>query len=155
MVQHNDKTWTLWERTLRCIEVVAIVAGVIYAGMQLSDVRNMQSAQLMLTFNDDLSTATNAGITTAIEDGKPLFIGNGGQYATTSIDLYLGDYELLNNVFQAGLISNDMLYNGFSYDIVKTYQNPEIRNYLADIQKGDPTLFSGFEQLAQSLQAIQ
>ena len=154
--KNNYLKWESFSHFLRFIEVVAIVGGVIFAGYQLRDLRNNQSAQFMLEFNQALSSPINTKIIFALENNKPIFIENGGEFTTADIDNYLGNYELLNNTYQVGLISNDMLYNGFSYDIVKTYQNTEIKNYLAEIRKNenDEFLFAGFEQLAKNLENI-
>lgn len=143
--------WKSIEKILRIVEVVAIVGGVIFAAIQIRDLRNNQSAQLMLEFNHSLSEPTNSGLITAIENKNPIFKEAGGNFTTTDIDLYLSIYELLNNVSEAGLITDDMLYNGFAFDVVKTYQNEEIRNYLESLRKEDKNLFAGFESLAKSL----
>lgn len=143
--------WKQVEKILRIIEVLAIVGGVIFAGMQIRDLRNNQSAQLMLEFNKELNSDLNSYLITAIEENKLIFKENGGKFTTTDIDRYLGAYELLNNVSIAGLISDDMLYNAFAYDIVKTYQNKEIQNYLKKIRQEDNSFFRGFEVLAQDI----
>jgi hypothetical protein len=139
---------------LRILEVAAIVGGVIFAAFQLSDFRYTQSAQFMLQFNQELSTSKNSQLAEAIENNQPVFITNGGKFTTADVDNYLTNYELLNSTFQAGLIDNDMLYNGFSYDLVKTYRNPEIKSYIDQIRKtnNDNQLFAGFEQLAKAVQ---
>ena len=40
--------WKQVEKILRIIEVTAIIGGVIFAAVQIRDLRNDQSAQLML-----------------------------------------------------------------------------------------------------------
>ncbi len=143
--------WKQIEKTLRIIEVIAIVGGVIFAAVQIRDLRNNQSAQLMLEFNRSLSEQTNSELITAIENNNPILTANGGKFTTTDVDHYLTIYELLNNVSEAGLITDEMLYNGFAYDIIKTFQNPEIKNYLSNLRKEDDTFFAGYESLARSL----
>lgn len=143
--------WKQAEKTLRIIEVVAIVGGVIFAGVQIRDLRNDQSAQLMLEFNKELNSDLNANLITAIEDNKPILKESGGEFTTTDIDRYLGVYELLNTVSITGLISDDMVYNAFAYDILKTYQNQEIKNYLAKIRQEDSSFFRGVDALAEDL----
>jgi len=71
-IRKNNK-WEAISKILRIIEVTTIVGGVVFAIVQLKDVRNMQSAQLMLDLNSDLSNATNSKVITAIEDGKYIF----------------------------------------------------------------------------------
>ncbi len=149
--KHGCSRWDFISRFLRTIEIVAIVAVVIFAAIQIRDMRNMQSAQLMLEFNEDLTSTTNSRIITAIEKNQPVFQKSGGEFTTTDIDNYLGIYELLNNVSEIGLISDNMLYNAFSYDIIKTYQNKEIQDYLSEIRQEDSYFFLGFEILAEDL----
>lgn len=143
--------WELFSRILRILEVIAIIGGVIFTVIQIRDLRNSQSAQLMLNFNDELNSDINANLITAIEENKPILKENGGDFSTTDIDRYLGIYELLNNVSEVGLISDDMLYNAFSYGIVKTYQNKEIQNYLSKIRQEDEFFFRGFGLLSEDL----
>jgi len=143
--------WKQTEKILLIIEVLAIVGGVIFAGIQIKDWRDSQSAQLMLEFNRSLGEDTNSHLITAIENNSSILKSNGGEFTTTDIDRYLTVYELLNNVSEGGLINDTMLYNGFAYDIIRTFQNQEIKNYLSDIRKEDGTFFAGFESLARSL----
>ncbi len=151
MISVKKLEWKQAEKILRIVEVVAIVGGVIFAMVQIRDLRNNQSAQLMLEFNKELNSDLNANLITAIEENKPILKESGGEFTTTDIDRYLGAYELLNNVSVAGLINDDMLYNAFAYDIVKTYQNNEIKNYLSKIRQEDSSFFRGFELLANDL----
>ena len=44
-----------------------------------------------------------------------------------------------------------MVYNAFAYDILKTYQNQEIKNYLAKIRQEDSSFFRGVDALANDL----
>ena len=48
--------WKQVEKILRIIEVTAIIGGVIFAMVQIRDLRNDQSAQLMLEFNKELNS---------------------------------------------------------------------------------------------------
>jgi hypothetical protein len=147
--------WKQTEKILRIIEVLAIVGGVIFAMVQIRDLRNNQSAQLMLEFNRSLSEETNSRLIAAIENKNPILKVNGGEFTTTDIDHYLTIYELLNNVSEAGLITDEMLYNAFAYDIIKTFQNQEIKNYLSNLRKEDSTFFAGYESLARSLLKVE
>lgn len=143
--------WIETERILRFVEVMAVVIGVIFATIQIRDVRNMQSAQLMLDFNNQLNTDVNSSIISSIEDGSPLFKQNSGNFTSTDIDKFLSVYELLYNTRDAGLITDNMLYSGFSYDISKTYDNQEIQQYLKKIRINNKDFFGGFDALAKSL----
>jgi hypothetical protein len=104
----------------------------------------------MIKFNDQLSTPTNARLISALENNKPIFKENGGEFTSTDVDLYLSEYELLNNVWDDGLISDEMLYNAFSYSTIKTTDNVEIKAYLQQERKTDSLIFAGFQRLAES-----
>jgi hypothetical protein len=147
--------WKHIEKILRIIEVVAILVGVIFATIQIRDLRNNESAQLMLEFNKSLSEEINSNLITAIENNDPILKINGGQFTTTDIDHYLTIYELLNNVSEVGLINDEMLYNAFAYDIIKTFQNKEIKDYLFNIRKENKNFFIGFETLAIKLLKVE
>jgi hypothetical protein len=143
--------WKQTEKVLRIIEVLAIIGGVIFAGVQIRDLRNSESARLMLEFNKELNSYLNANLITAIEHNKPIFKEAGGGFTTTDVDRYLGVYELLNTVSVTGLISDHMVYNAYAYDILKTYRNEEIKNYLAKIWQEDSSFFRGVDALAEDL----
>ena len=154
MIQFNCMKikWEHTEKVLRIIEVLVIILGVWFAGVQIRDVRNMQSAQLMIDFNNQLNSPVNSKIVTTIENKGILLKENSGNITDTEIDKYLGLYELLYDVWDTGLITDNMLYSGFSYDILVTYHNPEIINYLKKIRVDDKEIFAGFEALAKSLE---
>jgi hypothetical protein len=143
--------WNHCLHIVRIIEVTAIVLGLYFAIIQLQDVRNMQSAQLMLKFNENLNSETNTGIIIALENNEPLFIKNKGKFSSADIDRYLSIYELLNSTHDAGLITDAMLYNAFAYNIEKTLENKEIQNYLLEIREDDELFFRGYEVLANAL----
>lgn len=115
----------------------------------------MQSAELMLTFNEYLGSETNFKIITLIENNQPILIENGGKFSSAELDNYLSTLELLSNVYFNRLITDDMLYNAFDYTIIKTYQNKEITDYLKKIRQEDPMFFMGFESLAISLSMVE
>lgn len=69
--------WKQAEKILRIVEVVAIVGGVIFAMVQIRDLRNNQSAQLMLEFNKELNSDLSANLITALEENKPILKESG------------------------------------------------------------------------------
>lgn len=64
------------------------------------------------------------------------------------IHFYL-EWELLNQLREYKLISEDMAYDAFSYDVEATWQNKEIKQYIAAARKdnNDPDLYGGFTDL--------
>jgi hypothetical protein len=77
--------WKFIQRSLRVIEVLVIVIGVTFTAVQIRDLRNNESAQLMLEFNRSLSDSKNSKIITAIEKNKAILQDNGGDFTTTDI----------------------------------------------------------------------
>ena len=146
----NFVTWERFKKLSSVIQFFIIVWGVWFSAAQFRDVRNMQSAQLMLSFNKDLSSDKNSKILTAIENNQPIFKEAGGEFDSTDMDNYLSNFELLNSTYLADLMTDDMIFNTFYYSVVKTYQNQEIQNYLKTIRKEDQYFFAGFERLAKS-----
>jgi hypothetical protein len=152
-IKHID--WKNFKRFFIILQCGSIIFGVIFSVIQLRDVRNMQSAELMLTFNEYLGSETNFKIITLIENNQPILIENGGKFSSAELDNYLSTLELLSNVYFNRLITDDMLYNAFDYTIIKTYQNKEITDYLKKIRQEDPMFFMGFESLAISLSMVE
>lgn len=132
------------------ITLVIAIMGVLFNFKQLENVRMNQSADLMLKLEERLSSDINSKIAEAIESRKPVFRENGGEFTPMQVDDYLGIYETVDELYQSGLIKRNMVYNSFSYFVVKTYEHPEVQKYIQDLQKTDPELFSGFQHLAQS-----
>lgn len=143
-----------WKNIYRVIVIggfIVAAIGLKIAIDQLWDIKKNQSAQFMLEFDKNLTSGKNLSLLEAIENGQPIFLPN-GKFSSTDVDIFLSQYELLNSTYQAGLLDNDMLYNTFSYDLQKTFQNPEIKEYLEKVRKEDPRIFMGFEELAESVQ---
>jgi len=144
-----------WTNLVTILGIIIAVISLVISVYTFRQQKGIDSAQLMLDFNKDLSSERNSQIITAIESHQPIFRENGGSFTTTDIDNYLGIYELMNNVHEAHLITDDMLYNAFSYIFVSTFQNKEIIDYLNNIRKDDQALFYGSESLAKDLKSIK
>lgn len=136
--------------------IVAIV-GVIIAVLNFWHLKKIESARLVIEFDKSLKSGpTYSKILDTIADEKPLLRENGGKFSVADIDRYLGELELINNFYDHGLISEEMLYDIFSYDIEKAYCNQEIQQYLHKVRTAEkqPDLFLGFEQLSKKLLAL-
>src|SRR3989344_4438892 len=144
-----------WTNIVTILGIIIAVISLIVSVYTFRQQKGIDSARLMLDFNKELSSDRNSQIITAIENRQPVFRENGGLFTSTEIDNYLGIYELMNNVHEAHLITDDMLYNTFSYIFVKTYQNKEITKYLEQVRKDDQTLFYGSENLAKNLESAK
>jgi hypothetical protein len=65
-------------------------------------------------------------------------------------------FELLDNAYEHHLISQDMVYDGFSYDLEKAYENKEIQEFIRSVrqQEHEATDYDGFEALAKEMSSI-
>lgn len=143
--------------TLQNIAHIVTIVGVILAVLNFWHLKKIESAKLLIEFDKQLRNGpTYSKILDVIADGKPLFRENGGKFSVADVDRYLGELELLNNFYDNKLISEEMLYDTFSYDIEKAYCNEEIKQYLKDLRKTEnqPDLFMGFEELSKKFLAM-
>lgn len=112
---------------------IVLIIGVIIALVQLNTSKNIESAKLMIDFNNQLRNNQNnyKNIIASIYAEAPL-IKPKGKYTEIDIDSFLLEWELLNQLRENRLISEDMAYDAFSYDVVSTWHNKEIKQYVAD-----------------------
>ena len=117
-----------------------------------------KSASYILRFDELLNSGTNLKVRKAIANNKnPLMSENGGKFSIDDIDGYLGVFEEMDSAYRAHLISTEMLYNSFSYDIIQAADNSDIRQYFTEITdpddippNNDPMnygLYAGFKHL--------
>lgn len=144
------------EEILRGIEISAVLLGVIFmiwqirlAVVEIEEVRSMQSSQIMFSLDRDISSGRNAEIAVAIENDAPLFKETGGAFSEAEIDAFLSILEFVNLTRNEGLLDDEMTYVSFSYILEKTFEHPEILDYVEKIRKDDPNLFKGAEDLAK------
>jgi hypothetical protein len=116
---------------------------------QLSDQRQFESANLMLSFNQHFRNEKNSKLVDAIASGRPLLEKNKGPFSEADLDDYLVMFELLDTVYDNHLITREMVDDAFSFDIEKAYQNKETQSFMAQVrsQENDNALYGGFEKL--------
>ena len=146
-----NKTWEWIDRLLKITQIVLFIFAIIQFRTFLRQDRSntyQQSAQFMLDFNKQLRGKD--GYQQLIQDisvDSPIF----KCHSVMEIDNYLTLWELLDDVYRNKLIESEGIYTAFSYDIQKTYNNTEIRDFIAQVRKDehDTTLYSGLEHLAK------
>ena len=132
------------------IEVAVVCFGIFAIGLAASELKQIKkstSADLMLRFDEIIARGDNLSIIDAVEHNQPIL----SVFSELQLDTFLGSLELLNSVYEAELVSSEMLCTSFSDYIVRSYRNPEIRAYLAEVQKSDPAYFRGFQLMAQQM----
>jgi hypothetical protein len=63
---------------------------------------------------------------------------------------FFGNYELLNQVYQKGLINDDMSYDAFASDLEKALRDTKARVYLSESLQEDADFYSGVFELAKN-----
>jgi len=141
-----------WEKLQKILTVIAMLIGGGFALYQFHVSNQIESARLMIDFNNQLRNGEHSysKLIAAIGNNKPIIEPN-GEYTEIDIDNYLVMWELLNNIYENRLITEDMLYDAFSYDIEKTYCNKEIQQYISRTRKEGEDLYMGFRDLANNI----
>jgi|SRR5438128_7591927 len=117
--------------------------------------KSSRSADLIIRYDERLNRDPFLKLRYAIENNKPILKAHGGKFTDDDLEGFLDIFESLNDVFAKDLISKDMFYNSYSYDIQKTYDNEEVQAHLREIRKEDPGFYSGFESLAKQMKATR
>lgn len=118
---------------------------------QRNDSQKVSSATLALQFDQRLNQGTNPQISNAVETPSVPILQPKGQFTTSQLEEWLGEYDTIGELYAEGLINSRMAYDLFSYDAKLAYQNPEIMGYLKTmrVKVHDPTLYDKFDYIAQ------
>ena len=129
--------------TLQLLVNLSIIAGVVFAFMQVGDYRIRTSADLVLKFGEYLDDEPYLEISQALDtENKTVKIFKPeGPFSIRDIDRYLGTFETLGSMYKKGLITCGMFKIDFVYYIKKAYINDEIRDYINDVDAGGRKLW--------------
>ncbi len=158
----ENKKLVNWTKGLAVATMLLVVATMSMAfssfqqanelSIQIKATYTIEASSLMLDFNKELRSGIYLNLADDIANNVPLFKQKGGKYSEAEIDNYLLIWEMLNNVYEQKLITHDMLYDTFSYDLENAYCNSEIKNFIQQARKdsvpADAGLYGGFSQLA-------
>ncbi|MGD0335828.1 MAG: hypothetical protein ABSB18_01825 [Candidatus Omnitrophota bacterium] len=151
----SDKIkWTIVEKILRIIEVIAVVAAAIIIPLQIHESQNNQedrSFSMIIRLDEKLKQGANREILYTISKNKPILKENGGKFESYELDCYLDDLDSIEDAFLRKIIDKDATYDWFSDYIIKTFKNKEIAGYLLKIRKEDPQYFLGLEKFAKEM----
>ena len=71
------------------------------------------------------------------------------------LDLYLSDVTTISDVYDRRLITMDDVYEWFYYYVVDSYENPEVKKYIAKSRKEDPESYDGLDRLYKELKQFK
>jgi hypothetical protein len=119
---------------------------------QFIEVRLIASSQnnilLSVLFFRDANTAIIDAIEINAVDGeKQILKRHGGEYSDTRLDNYLGDFDIVDQVYREGLLTEDQMCRTFAYYVTATTKNEEVNKYLAD----NPDYFAGIKDLKSTI----
>jgi hypothetical protein len=148
--------WKHISGVLVLLQTIALLVSVYFLREQardLSDTKANRSIDLVFRFDERLSKPPLVKVRTAIENNRPILKANHGKFTDEDLEGYLDLLDSLNDVYMTGLISKDIFYNAYSYDIVKAYDNAEVQSFLKESRIEVPDSYSGFERLAKEIKA--
>ena len=137
------------QRLVRLTWVLAAFTAVliILTVFLITDARDQISSQNNIALNRQFFTQGNIEIINAIERSQPILLEHGGRFTSTSLDNYLGTFEVVQSSYEKGLLKEEDLCSSFSYYLELTGGNQEIKEYIMDQQKTNAGFFSGFLDL--------
>lgn len=158
MSKHTHTTGANWWRhisgILVLIQTVALIASVYLLREQINDLqdtKSSRSADFIFRFNEQLDKPPLSKLRIAIVSGKPILKKNGGKFDEDDLEQYLDLWEGLNDLYVKGLISKEMFYNSYSYDIDKAYSKAEVQSFVKESRKESPDFYTGLENLAKEM----
>lgn len=142
-------------RLLHVLEIVVLIVGLYLTIIQIKDLRKVSAGQIALDITRDIYSneryKLNPEIIRLIERDKPIMVSNGGLVEEEDLDNLLGEWDLIARFNRLGILPDDLVYQQFSFDMVKAYQNKEIRDYIERIRKqyNDNLLYEDFMWIAK------
>lgn len=133
--KYIKKAFNIIKDFLQLLATVSVIAGVVFAFIQVGDYRIRTSADLVLKFGEYLDDDPYLKISQALdtEDKTVKIFQPEGPFSVADVDRYLGTFETLGSLYKNGLITCDMFKTDFSYYVQKEYLNEEIRGYINDV----------------------
>ena len=150
------KNWLFWERFLSVLQTLAIIAGVIlilFAWRTIKHQEQKDSADIVIKFNDYFDQQKYVNLIDALDtlDTKvPIVNGLNGRKTKFSESLvysYMSLFEMLDDLYKDKLVSYELIYENFSDNIKKAYQNEDIQFIIKRDRKEDATFWTGFQHL--------
>ena len=140
--------------------ILLLIFIVISLGLSLIYIEQHNSNAIQRSkFSQELKVYyENNRIDSAIEDdlylNKPILLGNKGRWNDKDLNDFLGYFETLSDYVEAGSLNYRDVFDEYSDDIIMTYHNKEVQNYIISLRKQskDNSYYEKFEKLAISLE---
>ncbi|MGO9370695.1 MAG: hypothetical protein ACLQBD_01185 [Syntrophobacteraceae bacterium] len=162
------KDWT-WKGCLEVLQALSLIVGLLFIYCQvrnqsealqlqnkiLQDNQKINSATFVLKIDDILYDKRYEKIMSAIEDNRGDYKLLNGKFKERLLDEYISIFELLGNLVQDNVITNEMAYNDLGYSLEKAWCNHDVQKYIADARKADKNIsgsnafYIGFEKMAK------
>ncbi len=136
----------------RAAYVVAIVGfplllvSTVVAIWQIRETKLIVSSQNNIALNAMIfDNDRNSAIVDTIESGDKILKENGGKFADSQLDSYLGDYEIVFQASKEGYLSEEELCVTFSYYIAAIFKDKEVIDFMN--RKNNADYFAGLYAL--------
>lgn len=148
-----------FERTILLIQTLILIGGFSIAYLELNNLQKVTSGNLVLELYKDIRSdrvfKNNPKIIEAIANDNKILKINGGNFEEEDLDNYLGFFDWISAANNAGILSDDMVYNFHGDLILNTYNNAEIKNYIEDLRKENKEYYQGFIDLVDKIKLLE
>src|SRR5262245_8764330 len=91
-----------WSLVLNSLSVIALFLGLLFAGIQINDLRRVNAAQISIDLTRDIysteSYKDNLSIMKLIGRKQPILKENGGRYDDEDLDNIIGTWDLISRL---------------------------------------------------------
>jgi hypothetical protein len=128
--------------------LLIFAANVIYVRKFLESVdiqkKSAQGALLIQINNQFFYTEPHKKIIRLLEEGKNLR-ASGTKISDEDLDDHIGMLDTIGTFVRSGILQENLVYELFSHYIESAHECPEIIDYMKQLHRHDPSLFSDFE----------
>jgi hypothetical protein len=134
-------------KILNFVQTLGIIVAILFPLWHLHIERVQKSAELMLAFDQKLSSGGSGRVAKALDRDGNLDKANVGD---DDLEDFLDKYELLGVAYRYHLIDKGMVYDAFEYDLEKALGDRKVRRFLLESQSGGPDIYDRLLELARS-----
>jgi hypothetical protein len=132
---------------LSLAQTLGIIGALAFSIWNLHVQSVQKSAELMMAFDDKLSSGGSALVVKALDKNGNLDEANVGD---DELEDFLDKYETLAAAYRHGLLNKDMAYDAFSYDLETALSDPKVIHFLSDSRSEEGDFYDGVLELARS-----
>ncbi len=150
---HID-AWQYIARILTILQIISIIAGLTFIGVQLKNIaynqrldQALREIEFLREFKKELTDGINNQIYVTIVKGGPILKQNGGKFSDEELKEYISLFNQLGFVAGKQFIDGRTIYSFFYFYIAHTYEDKEIQAYLKILRVDSPDRYSGLDSL--------